>query len=388
MMECNKEEAVRAREIAEQKIQNDDLEGAKKFALKAQKLFPELENISQLLTVCNVHYSAKNKLSGSEMDWYGILQIEQSADETSIKKQYRKLALLLHPDKNKFAGAEAAFKLIGEANMILSDQTKRSQYDLKCRISVKTAPKSTSRRSKKASARGQSESSNNHQNGSSKFTASYAYQQAQHQTFWTLCSACGVKYQYHIEFVNRLLHCPTCGFHFIAFDLGPQGPCNIGVQFQHGVAGSAHIPKAGKTHEDFTAKQKADGFPNARDKRKGDDMPMPNASEPKGPGTPRNGKKRGRKPVEVSDESRETEKGGDMPMPNASEPKGPGTPRNGKKRGRKPVEVSDESRETETARAVGPEDCGPYSKANASHPTRKSSKQKPITDYFSWQKRA
>lgn len=39
---------------------------------------------------------------------------------------------LLHPDKNKFPGAEAAFKLIGEANMILSDKGKRSVYDLKC----------------------------------------------------------------------------------------------------------------------------------------------------------------------------------------------------------------------------------------------------------------
>jgi curved DNA-binding protein CbpA len=29
-----------------------------------------------------------------------------------IKKQYRKFALQLHPDKNKFSGAEAAFKLI------------------------------------------------------------------------------------------------------------------------------------------------------------------------------------------------------------------------------------------------------------------------------------
>ncbi|GMI65089.1 hypothetical protein like AT3G04980 [Hibiscus trionum] len=346
-MECNKEEAVRAREISEQKIQNGDIEGAKKFALKAQKLFPELENISQLLTVCNVHYSATNKLSGLGMDWYGILQIEQSADETSIKKQYRKLALLLHPDKNKFAGAEAAFKLIGEANMILSDQTKRSQYDLKYRISVKTAPESTSRRSKKASVSGQSKSSNNSQNGSSKSTASYGYQQAQQQAFWTLCSACGVKYQYLKEFVNRLLHCPTCGFHFIAFDLGPQGPCNTGVQFQHGVAGSAHVPQAGNSHEDFTVKQKADEFPNTGDEKKGGDMPMPNASEPKGSGTSRNGKKR-----------------------------------------RKPVEVSDESRETETADAVGSEGCCPNSKANASHPPRKSSKQKPITDYFSWQKRA
>ncbi|KAE8699209.1 Bifunctional 3-dehydroquinate dehydratase/shikimate dehydrogenase isoform 1 [Hibiscus syriacus] len=347
-MECNREEAVKARGIAEQKMQDGDLEGAKKFALKAQKLFPELENILQLLMVCNVHYSAKNKLSGSEMDWYGVLQIEQSADEASIKKQYRRLALLLHPDKNKFSGAEAAFKLIGEANTILSDQTKRSQYDLKCRILVKTtrkpascaSKKASSRPSKKASVNGQHEFTNSDQNGSSKFTASHAYQQAQHQTFWTLCSACGIKYQYYKDFINKLLLCPTCGFQFIAFDLGPQGPCNSGVQFRRGVAP--------KDYEDFTAKQNVDGFPNTRDEKKG----------------------------------------GDMPMPKASEPKESGTSGNDKKRGRKTVEVSDESRETETADAVGRENCGLNSKANASHPRKKSTKQKPITDYFSWQKRA
>ncbi|KAE8684041.1 hypothetical protein F3Y22_tig00111157pilonHSYRG00016 [Hibiscus syriacus] len=262
-MECNREEAVKAWGTAEQMMQDGDLEGAMKFALKAQKLFPELENILKLLTVCNVHYSAKNKLSGSEMDWYGVLQIERSVDETSIK-QHKKLALLLHPDKNKFTGAEAAFKLIGEANTILSDQTKRSQYDLKCRILVKTARKPASRASKKAASRpskasvhGQHEFTNGDQNGSSKFTASYAYQEAQHQTFWTLCSA-------------------------VASSTSPQGPCNDGAQFRCGVARPPHIPK---DYKDFTAKQNVDGFPNTRDEKKGGDMPMHKASEPKESGT-------------------------------------------------------------------------------------------------------
>ncbi|RVW85996.1 Pumilio-like 5 [Vitis vinifera] len=62
--------------------------------------------------------------SRTEMDWYGILQVEQAADDAIIRKRYQKLALLLHPNKNKFVGAEAAFKLIGEENRILSDQGK------------------------------------------------------------------------------------------------------------------------------------------------------------------------------------------------------------------------------------------------------------------------
>ncbi|PIN22963.1 hypothetical protein CDL12_04315 [Handroanthus impetiginosus] len=139
-MECNKDEAVRAKEIAEKKMENNDFEGARKIALKAQNLYPELENITQLLSICEVHCSASNRLLGSEKDWYGILQVEKLADELMVKKQYRRLALILHPDKNRFPGAEAAFKLICEANAVLSDPAKKSLYDSKIKVSVRSAP--------------------------------------------------------------------------------------------------------------------------------------------------------------------------------------------------------------------------------------------------------
>ncbi|OMO55285.1 hypothetical protein COLO4_36072 [Corchorus olitorius] len=360
-MECNKDEAIRAREIAEKKMQDSDFEAAKKFALKAQKLFPELENLSQLLTVCDVHCCAKHKLYGTEMNWYGILQIEPSADESSIKKQYRKLALLLHPDKNKFSGAEAAFKLIGEANRILTDHAKRSQYDLKCKYSGKSAPKQTTHQSNRASSvTKQHGSANNYQNGSSNFTASQSHQQAQPLTFWTLCSACGVKYQYYKDFVNRMLLCQTCGSYFIAHELGhqgmspgshwsqfsnqkqvpSQGPCKVSLQgnggkpsgnnIPNGFAGSDPIPKAGYTahvgefkkqekvrmrqhQEGFTAQQKVDGCSNVGDGQIGSEKPMPNVGKPKQSRTSRNAKKkRGRKSVEESDESCEISSGSEV----------------------------------------------------------------------------
>ena len=42
----------------------------------------------------------------------------------------RKLALAFHPDKNKAPGASEAFKAIGNAYAVLSDEGKRRQYDL------------------------------------------------------------------------------------------------------------------------------------------------------------------------------------------------------------------------------------------------------------------
>ena len=50
-------------------------------------------------------------------------------DEETVKKQYRKLALTLHPDKNESLRAEGAFKLVSEAWGLLSDKTKRLEYN-------------------------------------------------------------------------------------------------------------------------------------------------------------------------------------------------------------------------------------------------------------------
>ncbi|KAI3499829.1 hypothetical protein L1887_35641 [Cichorium endivia] len=138
-MEYNKNEAIRAKEIAEKKMLKNDFEEARNIAMKARNIFPELDNISKLITVCDVHLSSQKKINSAEKDLYGILQIKNLADEETIKKQYRKLALVLHPDKNKFPGSEAAFKLIVEANMILSDKGKRSDYDAECKQPVKVS---------------------------------------------------------------------------------------------------------------------------------------------------------------------------------------------------------------------------------------------------------
>ena len=43
-------------------------------------------------------------------DYYEILEIQRSASEADIKKQYRRLALQLHPDKNSAPKADDAFK--------------------------------------------------------------------------------------------------------------------------------------------------------------------------------------------------------------------------------------------------------------------------------------
>lgn len=62
------------------------------------------------------------------MNYYELLQVEQSATQEKIKKSYRRLAKIHHPDGP--SGDESTFKKIAEAYEILSDDQKRRRYDI------------------------------------------------------------------------------------------------------------------------------------------------------------------------------------------------------------------------------------------------------------------
>lgn len=64
-------------------------------------------------------------------NYYETLGVPESATQEDIKKAFRRLALLYHPDKNPGheKESEARFKEINEAYSILGDEARRRQYD-------------------------------------------------------------------------------------------------------------------------------------------------------------------------------------------------------------------------------------------------------------------
>lgn len=265
-MECNRDEAKRAKEIAESKFSRKDIMGAKKFALKAQTLYPGLDGISQLLAMLDVYVAAENKING-ELDFYGILGVSPLADDKTVRKHYRELALCLHPDKNKSIGADGAFKYISEAFNFLSDKEKRSTYDHKrnsrgfgfkhkvqtqnngsrappppgqngfhtpaqqTRVTPAQQTKVPPAQQTKVTAAQTKATTNSSSRDDINVNAtmkagptsvpSSSNKQVGPKTFWTVCKRCKLQYEFVRMYLNRNLLCPTCHGPFLAKEAPP-----------------------------------------------------------------------------------------------------------------------------------------------------------------------
>ncbi|KAI1337919.1 hypothetical protein F5Y15DRAFT_138132 [Xylariaceae sp. FL0016] len=90
-----------------------------------QEMDPEDRNIAKEIRKAELELKKAQR-----KDYYKILGVPKDADDAQIKKAYRKLAIIHHPDKNR-DDEEAAerFKDIGEAYETLSDSQKRARYD-------------------------------------------------------------------------------------------------------------------------------------------------------------------------------------------------------------------------------------------------------------------
>ncbi|KAL2348896.1 hypothetical protein Fmac_002896 [Flemingia macrophylla] len=157
-------EALRLKATAESKFKaSNNAKSALKYAKRAHHLCPHLPGVSETVASLTVLSAAP--------DWYRVLGAEPFATTTVIRRQYKKLALLLHPDKNPHvASSEEAFKLVGEAFHFLSDRARRREYDAELRRRV----------------------------------------EAERETFWTACSTCRLLHQFERRYLGHKLVCPNC----------------------------------------------------------------------------------------------------------------------------------------------------------------------------------
>ena len=187
-----REKALTLKAVAEEKYKQSKLKSALKYARKALRLSPDLDGVSEMITAFKIlRVGGKRSGAGDSPDWYKILQVEPFSHINSIKKQYKKLALVLHPDKNPFVASEEAFKLIGEAFRCLSDKIRRKEYDLKLRIAMQSAVA-----------------------GDGGGGAA--------ETFWTACSTCRLLHQFERKYIGHNLMCPSCKKSFLALEVENQ----------------------------------------------------------------------------------------------------------------------------------------------------------------------
>lgn len=139
-----------------------------------------------MVTAFKILRVASKSSSEAAKDWYKILQVEPFSHINSIKKQYKKLALILHPDKNPHLGCEEAFKLVGEGFRVLSDKIRRKEYDLRLRMKI------------------QDEKVNG---------------LVEKDAFWTACSRCRLLHQFERKYLGHNLVCPSCKKSFEAVEV-------------------------------------------------------------------------------------------------------------------------------------------------------------------------
>ncbi|KAI3848718.1 hypothetical protein MKX03_025092 [Papaver bracteatum] len=120
MVRIEVEAAVR-RTVALILMKHKDYVGARRKLLDAQKSYPGLEYIDELIKVCDIACTAESQRKCGS-DW-------QTANESDIECEYTELVRSLEPFKNKFPEIQSAFGIIKKAYCVLSDREKRREVD-------------------------------------------------------------------------------------------------------------------------------------------------------------------------------------------------------------------------------------------------------------------
>ncbi|KAL6894416.1 hypothetical protein ACP4OV_008514 [Aristida adscensionis] len=120
-MATSVEEAEKAYRLAEERFLAGNVAGALRVAWKARRLSSLLPALASALPAYEVHAAAA---AGGGKNWYAVLglagQPATAITHNAVRARYLRLCLVLHPDKNRSAAADGAFKLLQQAWEALS----------------------------------------------------------------------------------------------------------------------------------------------------------------------------------------------------------------------------------------------------------------------------
>ncbi|PNX90930.1 chaperone dnaJ-domain containing protein, partial [Trifolium pratense] len=245
----NRAEAERWLYTANKLLSARDLHGARSFAIRARESDPTFDASELLLAVIDTLLAGESRINDHHTDWYGILQIlRYTTNIDHIANQYRRLALLLDPNRNPFAFSGHAFSLVHDAWSVLSNPAKKAMYDSDLRlhttppvpVQVQVQPQqsvpqyqqhqthnSTPKRNPR-SREGVAEPIRNPNESAEPARQTRTGSAAETDgngkiSFWTLCPYCYVYYEYPKVYEECTLRCQSCrrGFHAVVIRSPP-----------------------------------------------------------------------------------------------------------------------------------------------------------------------
>ncbi|KAE9595986.1 hypothetical protein Lal_00030449 [Lupinus albus] len=241
MQHPKKAEAENILGIAEKLLNTRDLQGARKFAILAQEFDPLIEGPNRILAIIDVLLASEKRVKNHH-DWYAILGVDhRSNDIDPMKRQYYRLALLLHPDKSRFPFAKEAFNLIVEAWNVLSDSVKKSEFDkdysyfipdnlsVPGRVRPEKLPVHRRGYSSMSGSSVQHETTpgfnfNQLNNNVSEKVTTEENLWGMNETFWTPCPYCYYLYEYPRVYEDCSLQCQNCERFFHGVELASLPP--------------------------------------------------------------------------------------------------------------------------------------------------------------------
>jgi hypothetical protein len=114
----------------EEAIRRKKLEEVKRIREEAVRKTLKASSTEDCDWSVNPLRSLKGEVCGSYYKILGMNRRDSLVDKTNIKKAFRQLSLVLHPDKNPSENAQTAFKLLQEAYECLSDELCKENYDI------------------------------------------------------------------------------------------------------------------------------------------------------------------------------------------------------------------------------------------------------------------